>query len=190
MLFRLLIPFSIPFIFSVYSLLHQNTPVEPSVVIPVNYVRPVNSHIAIDLLENAQQISYYKVSSPLTYGIFHPVILMPKQTDWKNTKELQYILSHEYVHIYHYDIARKLIAIIAICIHWFNPFVWGMYFFFNRDMELACDESVVHMFGETSKSTYARMLISMETKKRSLTPFCNHFSKNAIEERITAIMKI
>lgn len=34
------------------------------------------------------------------------------------------------------------------------------------------------------------MLISMEAKKSGLQPFCNNFSKNAIEERITAIMKI
>lgn len=33
------------------------------------------------------------------------------------------------------------------------------------------------------------MLIGMEAKKSSLLPFCNNFSKNAIEERITSIIK-
>ena len=46
------------------------------------------------------------------------------------------------------------------------------------------------MFGETMKSAYALTLIDMEEKKSGLTPLCNHFSKNAIEERIEAIMKI
>lgn len=32
-------------------------------------------------------------------------------------------------------------------------------------------------------------LIDMAAKQSSLTPLCNNFSKNAIEERITAIMK-
>ena len=36
-----------------------------------------------------------RISAPLTYGIFRPVILMPKKTDWKNEKQLQYVLSHE-----------------------------------------------------------------------------------------------
>ncbi len=40
------------------------------------------------------------------------------------------------------------------------------------------------------KSAYALTLIDMEEKKSGLTPLCNHFSKNAIEERIEAIMKI
>ena len=130
-----------------------------------------------------------RVSTPLTYGFFHPVILMPKKTDWKNTKQLEYILLHEYVHICRYDALTKLISMLALCIHWFNPFVWIMYTLVNRDIELACDESVVRRFGETSKSAYAMTLIDMATKQSSLTPLCNNFSKNAIEERITAIMK-
>ena len=130
-----------------------------------------------------------RILTPLTYGIFRPVILMPKKMDWKNEKQLQYVLSHEYVHVYRYDTVTKLIATLALCIHWFNPFVWVMYILFNRDIELACDESVIRQFGEKSKSAYSLMLISMEATKSGLLPLCNNFSKNAIEERITAIMK-
>lgn len=130
-----------------------------------------------------------RISAPLTYGILRPVILMPKKIDWKNEKQLQYVLSHEYVHIHRYDTVTKLIATLALCIHWFNPFVWVMYILFNRDIELACDESVIRQFGEKSKSAYSLMLINMEATKSGLLPFCNNFSKNAIEERITAIMK-
>ena len=97
----------------------------------------------------------------LTYGVFHPVILMPKQTDWKNINQLRYIFSHEYVHIYRFDTIAKLIATYALCIHWFNPLVWVMYILFNRDIELACDESVIRQFGDKSKSAYSLMLISI-----------------------------
>ena len=131
-----------------------------------------------------------RIFAPLTYGIFRPVILMPKKMDWKNEKQLQYVLSHEYVHICRYDTVTKLIATLALCIHWFNPFVWVMYILLNRDIELACDESVIRQFGEKSKSAYSLMLINMEATKSGLLPFCNNFSKNAIEERITAVMKI
>lgn len=131
-----------------------------------------------------------KIDAPLTYGIFRPVILMPEGTDWEDTKKLQYILLHEYVHICRYDTVIKLAAALALCIHWFNPLVWGMYLLLNRDLELSCDESVVRRFGVESRSAYARVLISMETERSGLTPFYNSFSKNAIEERITSIMKI
>ena len=130
------------------------------------------------------------IAAPLSYGVIRPVILMPKNTEWKNIYQLRYVLEHEYVHIRRLDMLTKLIMIAAVCIHWFNPLVWVMYILFNRDLELSCDETVVRRFGMDIKSVYATALISMEEKKSGLTPLCNSFSKNAIEERIRAIMRI
>ena len=251
-LFRLLIPFSIPSVFSVYTLANHSissttwpeagtgydistmqglfvatqgaerppADVSPSVSVwfmvwcagilltglffVISYLRcltefrtalPVRSHYVEKWLGERplkRRISVRqsdRISAPLTYGIFRPVILLPKKMDWKKEKQLQYVLSHEYVHICRYDTVTKLVAALALCIHWFNPFVWVMYLLFNRDIELACDESVIRQLGEKSKSAYSLMLIDMEAAKSGLLPFCNSFSKNAIEERITAVMK-
>lgn len=130
------------------------------------------------------------ISSPLSYGVLHPVILMPKTADWSDTRSLSYVLEHEYIHIRHFDTLTKLLITAALCIHWFNPLVWVMYLLFNRDIELSCDETVLRRFGENTKSDYAMTLICMEETKSGLAPFCSSFSKNAIEERIRAIMKI
>ncbi len=129
-----------------------------------------------------------KISAPLTYGMFRPVILLPKKTDWTNITRLDYVLYHEFTHIRRFDLLAKLVMIVVLCLHWFNPFVWAMYVFFNRDLELSCDDLVVKHFGEAN-SVYANTLIDMEERKNYGTPLCNHFSKTAIEERITAIMK-
>lgn len=134
-----------------------------------------------------------RVSTPLTYGIFHPVILMPKSTDWENRQQLQYVLMHEYVHIRRRDALTKLLVTCALCIHWFNPMVWIMWILFSRDVELSCDESVLRHMGEASKATYAMMLIQMEAERSGIAPLCSglrfRIGKNAMEERITAIMK-
>jgi len=131
-----------------------------------------------------------RFSAPLTYGLFRPVTLLPTSTKWEDTESLQYVLAHEYVHIRRFDSIMKFMLIAALCAHWFNPLAWAMYILANRDIELSCDEAVVRLFGENTKAAYARTLISMEETRNGLTPLCNHFGKNAIEERITAIMKI
>lgn len=135
-----------------------------------------------------------RISTPLTYGIFHPVILMPKSTDWENAQQLQYVLTHEYVHICRFDALTKLLVTCALCVHWFNPMVWIMWLFFNRDVEISCDESVVRRMGESSRSAYAMMLIRMEADRSRVAPLCSgllsKIGKNAMEERITAIMKM
>ena len=129
------------------------------------------------------------ISAPLTFGVWHPVILMPKKTDWENEDTLCYVLEHEFIHIRRFDTVTKFLLITTVCIHWFNPLVWIMYFLANRDIELSCDEAVIHHFGGTSRASYAKALISMDETKGGFMPLCNHFSRNAIEERITAIMK-
>lgn len=129
-----------------------------------------------------------RVSSPLTFGVLRPVILMPKSTDWSDEGTLRFVLEHEFVHVQRFDALSKLALIAAVCVHWFDPLVWVMYVLANRDLELSCDETVVHRFG-SARADYARTLIRMMETRSGVAPLCNGFSKNAIEERITAIMK-
>ena len=130
-----------------------------------------------------------RISSPLTFGVLRPVILMPKKTDWTDETALRYVLEHEFVHIQRFDVLSKLLLIAAVCVHWFNPLVWVMYVLANRDLELSCDETVLRRFGGDVRAAYARVLIRMEAARGGFAPLCNHFGKTAIEERITAIMK-
>ncbi len=130
-----------------------------------------------------------KTTTALTYGLFRPVVLLPKTINWTDETQLQYILAHEYVHIRKFDILLKWLLTFSVCVHWFNPFVWIMYILANRDIELSCDETVVWTLGETVKYSYALTLLELEEKKSFFTPFANRFSKNPIKERMVLIMK-
>ena len=129
------------------------------------------------------------VSSPLTYGVLRPVILLPEDMERGNETTLTYILTHEYIHIRRFDSVAKLVFAAVLCVHWFNPLAWVMYVLANRDLELSCDEWVMDTLGGREKASYALTLINMEeTRSRCFSPY-SHFSKLAIEERIEAIMK-
>ena len=129
------------------------------------------------------------ISSPLTYGILHPVILLPKKLDRNDQVALKYVLAHEYGHIRRFDAITKIFFATVLCIHWFNPLVWVMYVLSNRDMELSCDAWVIRMIGEKNRSSYALTLIKMEERQSGMVALCSHFGKDAITERIEAIMK-
>lgn len=129
-----------------------------------------------------------ETSTPLTYGIFHPTILLPENIDTEKSERLTYILTHEMIHIKRFDMVRKMAAALVLSIHWFNPVVWVMFALYNRDIELACDEAVVRKNNADCRSDYAMALIGMEEERRKYSLF-SHFSKNAAEERIVAIMK-
>lgn len=125
-----------------------------------------------------------RISGPLVYGLFHPVILLPKGLDWRDETALTHILTHEYVHIRYLDGLTKLALAGTLCIHWWNPAVWLMAVLANRDLELACDEAVVRRLGDPA--AYARTLLAIEETRAGL---CPRFAQSPIEERIKAMMK-
>lgn len=130
-----------------------------------------------------------KVDSPASIGILRPRIIFPQKMELDNEQLTCYILVHEYFHIRRFDMLWKLLALCAVCLHWFNPLVWMMLVLLNRDLELSCDEMVLRHFGGTERASYAHSLIDMAERGPSFSFMHSYFSKNAAEERIIAIMK-
>ncbi len=130
-----------------------------------------------------------KTTTPLTYGIIHPVILLPMGMDLSDQKQLKYVLMHEYIHIRKLDNLLKGISSAAVCIHWFNPLVWVMNRFLSRDIELRCDESLLRQCQGDCRADYALTLIDLEDKRRGFATAGTAFAMKASEERIVAIMK-
>lgn len=130
-----------------------------------------------------------RIFTPLTFGILSPKIVLPKVLKTQTDIEWKCVLLHEMVHIKRKDNLIKIIMLLAVCIHWFNPLVWIMCILFNRDIELSCDEKVIASLGENTKKQYAMALITLAEKQYHWSLFSNGFGKNAIHERIVAIMK-
>lgn len=129
-----------------------------------------------------------EVSVPLTFGIIRPVVIIPK-IFLCDEKLLEFSLLHELTHIKRLDVLVKLLLAISICIHWFNPFVWLMYFFVDRDIELACDEEVSDFLGEDNRKDYAISLIDITDLNKSDNFLTSSYAKFFLEERCVSIMK-
>ncbi len=128
--------------------------------------------------------------TPLTYGVLRPVVLLPKSMCQLEKTTRNMVLMHELMHIKHFDILLKIFINFALCIYWFNPFVWVMYIFINRDIEMSCDESVLLSLGKENRKTYAMLLADIASISNKGSLICNGFGKSRIKERCVNIMKI
>ena len=99
------------------------------------------------------------VDSPVSYGFFQPVIILPKNLATEDKEALQCILLHEGIHIRYLHYIWKIAAVIVVCIHWFNPCMWLLYWYLERDTEIFCDKK--GMLKE-------RILMIMHWKRNSL----------------------
>jgi beta-lactamase regulating signal transducer with metallopeptidase domain len=145
------------------------------------------------LLRSISVMQSDRVATPLAVGLYKPRIILPKNMNMYNKQLLNHVLTHEYYHIKRFDALWKILLTIAVCVHWFNPLVWIMFLFANRDLEVTCDELVVRRLGVEAKSDYAHSIIGMA---QQINPVSFHpaFSRNTAEkilnERIESVMKI
>ncbi len=128
-----------------------------------------------------------RITTPVAIGLIRPRIILPKSLDMEDKQILQYVLIHEYYHIRQVDILWKMLSAIVLCIHWFNPMIWIMFLLVNRDLEMICDEMVIHHFGAEAKTAYAYSLICMAEQRSRLASLSSGFSRNMAEERIKSI---
>lgn len=106
-----------------------------------------------------------KIPSPFVFGIVKPKIYIPIGL---GETEKKFILTHERIHIRKADNLRKIIGMICVCIHWFNPVVWLAFTLFERDTEMRCDEEVLKDLGAKVKEDYSLSLVSFATSNRNM----------------------
>ena len=123
-----------------------------------------------------------KVKTPAVYGIIKPKIILPTEYD---ANKLNFILMHEKAHIKRKDNFIRLLALIVVCFHWFNPFAWLMLKLLYSDIELACDESVLSKCDEAERKECAYTLLSTAEKTNL---FVASFGGSKIRIRIENIL--
>ena len=100
-----------------------------------------------------------EVTAPMTWGIRHPVILLPDAA-WAWTRERRrVVLLHELVHIQRNDWVVHIVARLACVTYWFNPLVWMGAGRMSIEREKACDDGVIATGAKPSD--YAQHLLDI-----------------------------
>ncbi len=105
------------------------------------------------------------IYGPFVLGVIRPKIYLPSGLE---KKEQAYIVLHEQHHIRRGDPVFKMLAFLALCIHWFNPLVWIAFRLAEKDMEMSCDEAVIRKLGEKVRADYSASLLQLATGQRIL----------------------
>ncbi|MCI8512865.1 MAG: hypothetical protein HFE83_12885 [Lachnospiraceae bacterium] len=130
-----------------------------------------------------------RISMPMVMGLRKPRAYLPSfLAREENSKEREWVLAHEQAHIRRCDPFMKLVAFAALALHWFNPLVWAAFFLYGRDVEMACDESVLEKFGEERRRSYSEALLHFEERRSALfIPLA--FGESHTKRRIKHILR-
>ncbi len=130
------------------------------------------------------------IDTPYTFGFFRPCIILPD--DIADATERDLIEQHEQFHIRHLDSFIKLFCLIAVCLHFYNPFSYLLLYLYNKLCELRCDELVIRNLPKEAKRKYGELLLafSVRSPKQSII-WSNQFSNHdfILKWRLKNIMK-
>ena len=125
------------------------------------------------------------IKTAFVLGFLFPKVYIP--SDLEESKK-RFILLHEQTHMRRGDSFFRLLAYVALAIHWFNPFVWIAFHLSEVDMELSCDEAVMRKTREDIRKEYAATLLEIASGKHILFSGFPAFGENRTKERIQAVV--
>ena len=120
-----------------------------------------------------------EISGPMMIGFFCSCIVLPKDMP----ADTMLILHHELIHCKRRDIGYKWLFQLALCVHWFNPFIYLFNRKFNLDCELACDEEVMKLLTDDGRRAYGNVLL--DVAEQSITFQRNVLAMTLLEEKST-----
>ena len=141
-------------------------------------------HSAVHLRDNIWECE--NIGTAFVMGIIRPRIYLPTGL---SERDRDFIIAHEKTHIRRLDFIVKPIALLALCIHWFDPFIWVSFFLMVRDMEISCDELAVKNFDAESRKEYAGALLNMSVRQNRLSMGgVLAFGESSIKQRIKSVL--
>jgi len=178
------------FIFSIYAYLRTSHKLNEAVLY-INDDMVLRCSKKIKLSRRIEIYTSDRIPTPVVFGLIKPRIILPLEiAEGCAESELEYIITHELVHIKRFDYIFKPVSVLALCLHWFNPVIWFSFILSQKDMEMACDEKVLSVFDTDIRSEYASSLIKLAVKKNIiLNGGLLAFGESSIKSRIKGVMR-
>ena len=126
-----------------------------------------------------------KIATPLTMGLFRPVILLPDREI--DEKDMEYALLHEWQHCRCRDLWVKGFLFGAACIQWWNPLGWILVREGERLCEEACDQRVTGTMSREELRLYGLAILNLLGKNFPGTAALSGGGKN-LERRLKQMM--
>ena len=143
----------------------------------------------LGILSNIKLYMCPLIKSPMIIGIINSTILLPP-IDY-TTPEIALILKHELVHFKRKDLWVKILVIIAMAIHWFNPFIYLLPSIVSWNCELSCDEKILHKKDIKVRLTYFDALVkTIKSQSKLKTSLSYNFfeRRKGMEYRLLSIL--
>jgi beta-lactamase regulating signal transducer with metallopeptidase domain len=124
--------------------------------------------------------------TPMTWGFWQPVILLPATAKQWSEEERRIVLLHELAHIKRFDWLWQVLALLVCALYWYNPLVWLAARKLRAASEEASDDVV--LLAGTKASSYAQTLLAFATTPTPLQHVVPMTGQSQLSQRLLSIL--
>ncbi len=143
---------------------------------------------ALGIARTVRLLSSDDVAVPMTWGVVHPIVVIPAVADDWNSEQRRIVLLHELAHIRSADWLFNLAGRAICALFWFHPGAWWIARGLRDDCELACDDRVIA--SGVQRSDYAELLIDAAERFLSMEPALALSRKRGLRARLAAVLDV
>lgn len=129
------------------------------------------------------------VTSPVTFGVFRPLVLLPPQFPSLDERARQAILCHELLHVDRRDWAFTLAEELVRAVFWFHPAIWWLLGEIQLAREQAVDRAVIDVTQAKDEYVDALLAIAGARAQLDLAPAPLFLRKRHLRHRVVSILK-
>lgn len=129
------------------------------------------------------------IGSPYTIGFLKPFIVAPESLEDSRLSEM--IMRHEYSHLRRHGSAVKLLCLLAICLHFYNPLTLLTLLLYTSFSENIADQAATEGFTTEERKAYAVALVNLSARNRQVpVVWKNNLlgAKHTMKRRVEFIM--
>lgn len=130
-----------------------------------------------------------EIGSPVTFGFFRPVILLPENfPDWNKTAR-DAVLCHEALHVRRRDWLFTMSEELVRALFWFHPAVWWTVSEIQLAREQTVDRAAIDLLNSRDQYVDALLSIAGAASTLDVAPAPLFLRKRHLKQRVISILK-
>ncbi len=129
------------------------------------------------------------IASPVTFGLFRPIVLLPANFHELAPSAQEAILAHECVHVRRKDWLLTLSEEIVRALFWFHPAIWWLLGEIDLAREQAVDRRAVEITKGREEYVDALLAVAGARPALDLAPAPPFLRKRRLKHRVVAVLK-
>jgi TonB family protein len=130
-----------------------------------------------------------RVSGPITFGLFRPVVVFPPAVSAMPAHVQEAIAYHELLHVRRRDWLSEILEEVVRSVLWFHPAIWWLIGRIQLTREQVVDQSAIQLTDSRERYVEALLAVALANPRVAFMPASTFLRRHLLKRRVARILQ-